>query len=190
MDKIEFNQNPADLVLKNGKILTMDAAQPQVEALAIRDDTIIAIGCDDEIKPYMSSRTRIIDLKGQLAIPGFIEGHGHYMSLGESMMGLDLKPTRSWKEIVDVVAGAVRTAKPGEWIMGRGWHQDKWDELPSPNIDGLPFHHQLSKLSPDNPVILIHASGHGVFVNALALEKSGIYSDTANPAGGEIVRDS
>ena len=129
MDKIEFNQNPADLVLKNGKILTMDAVQPQAEALAIRDDTIIAIGRSDEIKPYMSSRTRFIDLKGQLAVPGFIEGHGHYMSFGESLMGLDLKPTRSCEEIKDVVAEAVRTAKPGEWIMGRGWHQDKWDDL-------------------------------------------------------------
>ena len=190
MSKKQFNQKSADLVLKNGKILTMDAARPQVETLAVRDDKIIAVGSAGEIEPYMFSQTRVIDLEGQLAVPGIIEGHGHYMSLGESLMGLDLRPTRSWQEIVDVVAGAVRGTRPGAWIVGRGWHQDKWDDLPSPNIDGFPVHHRLSEMSPNNPVILIHASGHGVFVNALALEQSAIYPDSSNPIGGEIVRDS
>lgn len=184
------NQNRADLVIKNGKILTMDTARPQAEALAVRNDTIIAVGSDDEINPYVASNTRVVDLKGQLAVPGFIEGHGHYMSLGESLMGPDLNPTRSWEEILGIVAGAGREAKPGDWIVGRGWHQDKWDHPPLPDLDGLPLHHGLSEISPDNPVILIHKSGHGVFVNALALEKAGVYPDTPNPVGGEIVRDS
>jgi predicted amidohydrolase YtcJ len=190
MSKKQFNQNSADLVLKNGKLLTMDAARSQVEALALREDKIIAVGSDGEIDPYISSHTRVIDLAGQLAVPGFIEGHGHYMSLGESLMGLDLRSTRGWGEIVDIVTGAVQTTKPGAWIVGRGWHQDKWDNPPSPNIDGFPLHHGLSEISPNNPVILIHASGHGVFVNALALEQSAIFPDTPNPIGGEIVRDS
>jgi len=190
MIKNSFNQNSADLILKNGKLLTMDAARPQVDALAVRGDTIIAVGSAGEIEPYMSSQTRVIDLAGQLAVPGIIEGHGHYMSFGESLMGLDLRPTRNWQEIVDLVAGAVHTAKPGAWIVGRGWHQAKWDDLPSPNIDGFPVHHRLSEMSPNNPVILIHASGHGVFVNAFALEQSAIYPHTSNPLGGEIVRDS
>jgi predicted amidohydrolase YtcJ len=190
MREKKSGQNLADLVLKNGKIITMDATRPQVESLAVRDDTIIAVGSDGEIQPNISSHTSVIDLEGQLAVPGFIEGHGHFMSLGESLMGLDLKPTRSWEEILDLVAGEVRKAKPGKWIVGRGWHQDKWDHPPSLNLYGLPLHHQLSKVSPHNPVILIHASGHGVFVNALVLEKSGIYPNTPNPAGGEIVRDS
>jgi predicted amidohydrolase YtcJ len=193
LEKMSSNQSiqkSADLVLKNGKLLTMDAARPRVEALAVRDDRIIAVGSAAEIKAYMSSQTRVIDLEGQLAVPGIIEGHGHYMSLGESLMGLDLRPTRSWPEIIEVVAGAVRTAKPGAWIVGRGWHQAKWDDLPSPSVDGFPVHHGLSEISPANPVILIHASGHGVFVNALALEQSAIYPNTATPVGGEIVRDS
>ena len=190
MSKKQLDQNPADLVLKNGKILTMDVARSQAEALAVRDDTIIAVGSAAEVEPCISSRTRVIDLEGQLAVPGIIEGHGHYMSLGESLMGLDLRPTRSWQEIVDLVAGAVRTAEPGAWIVGRGWHQAKWDDRPSPGIEVLPIHAKLSEISPNNPVILIHASGHAVFVNALALEESGIYADTPNPAGGEIVRDS
>jgi predicted amidohydrolase YtcJ len=190
MSQKRFNQNSADLVLKNGKLLTMDAARPRVEAMSVLKDKIIAVGSAAEIQSYISSQTSVIDLKGQLAVPGIIEGHGHYMSLGESLMGLDLRPTRNWEEIVGLVADAVRTAKPGAWIVGRGWHQAKWNDLPSPNIEGLPLHNKLSEISPDNPVLLIHASGHAVFVNALALNESGINADTPNPAGGEIVRDS
>ena len=185
----QFDQNSADLVLKNGKIRTMDAARPRAEALAVREDRIFAVGSSSEIEPFISSHTKVVDLEGQLAIPGLIEGHGHYMSFGESLMGLDLRPTRNWEEIVDLVAGAVRQAKPGAWIVGRGWHQAKWDERPSPNMEGFPFHQKLSAISPDNPVLLIHASGHAVFVNALALEASGIFANTSNPAGGEIIRD-
>ena len=183
-------QNSADLVLKNGKFLTMDAAQPRVEALAVRGDRIIAAGRAAEIEAFIASQTRVIDLEGQLAGPGIIEGHGHYMSLGESLMGLDLRPTRNWKEIVDLVTEAVPKAQPGTWIVGRGWHQAKWDGRPSPNIEGLPLHHDLSEISPNNPVILIHASGHAVFVNACGLKESGIDAGTPTPVGGEIVRDS
>ena len=190
MMETESNQNSADLILKNGKILTMNAAQPRAEALAAREDKIIAVGSASEIEPFISSQTRMIDLKGQLAVPGIIEGHGHYMSFGESLMGLDLRPTRNWEEIVGLVAAGVRSAKPGAWVVGRGWHQAKWDGRPSPNIDGFPVHHRLSEISPHNPVLLIHASGHAVIVNALALEQSAIFTDTPNPAGGEIVRDS
>lgn len=190
MSEKPIDQNSADLVLKNGKLLTLDAARPLAEALAVRGDIIIAVGSDGDVEPYISSHTIVIDLQGQLAVPGLIEGHGHYMSLGESLMGLDLRSARSWEEIVNMVAGAVQTATPGDWIVGRGWHQDKWKDLPSPIFDGFPLHHRLSESSPNNPVILIHASGHGVFVNALALAQSAIYPDTPNPAGGEIVRDS
>ncbi|MGD9363335.1 MAG: amidohydrolase [Desulfobacterales bacterium] len=190
MSEKPIDQNSADLVLKNGKLLTLDAARPLAESLAVRGDIIIAVGSDGDVEPYISSHTIVIDLQGQLAVPGLIEGHGHYMSLGESLMGLDLRSARSWEEIVNMVAGAVQTATPGDWIVGRGWHQDKWKDLPSPIFDGFPLHHRLSESSPNNPVILIHASGHGVFVNALALAQSAIYPDTPNPAGGEIVRDS
>ncbi len=179
----------ADLVLLHGKILTMDPAFPQVEALAAKGDTIIAVGSDDHIEPHIGPHTQVIDLEGRLAVPGLIDGHGHYMSLGESLMGIDLRPARTWDEIVGIVARAAREAKPGEWIVGRGWHQDKWDHPPSPNVAGLPVHHSLSKVSPQNPVILIHTSGHGVFVNDRALEQAGISRQTPHPRGGEIVRD-
>ena len=84
---------------------------------------------------------------------------------------------------------AVADAEPGELISGRGWHQEKWDRVPPGNIDGLPTHHTLSAVSPDNPVVLEHASGHAVFANAKAMELAGITSETPDPDGGEIVHD-
>ncbi|MFQ5631668.1 MAG: amidohydrolase [bacterium] len=183
-------QAPADLILWHGKIVTMDASVPEAEALAVVGNKIVAVGTDAEIQPYVGSDSRIIDLKGMLAIPGLIEGHGHYMSLGESLMELELRHTRTWQEIVKLVESAVDKAEPGDWIIGRGWHQNKWVRPPTPAVEGLPVHQELSKVSTENPVLLIHTSGHGVFVNALALELAGISKNTPNPSGGEIVRDS
>jgi len=182
-------QKSADLVLMNGKIVTVDEAIPEAQALAARGDVIVAVGSDDEIKPYISSGTRVIDLNGKLAIPGFIDGHGHFMSMGRSKMRLDLTRVNNWDEIVAMVAEAVKKAKPGEWILGRGWHQEKWDRVPQPNVDGLPFHTELSRVSPDNPVFLTHASGHSAIANARAMELARITKDTPDPEGGEIVRD-
>ncbi len=185
----ERPMEPADLVLLNGKILTVNEEQPEAEALASRGDTIVALGSISEIRQYVGEETEVIDLEGYLAIPGFIEGHGHYYSLGASLMELELRYTNSWAEIVSLVAQAAREARPGEWIVGRGWHQDKWDRTPEPNIEGLPFHHELSAVSLNNPVFLSHTSGHGVFVNAAAMEVAGITSRSVDPPGGEIVRD-
>ncbi|UCC82843.1 MAG: amidohydrolase [Gemmatimonadota bacterium] len=179
----------ADLVLRNGRVVTMDPARPEAEALAVRGDLIVAVGSEGEIDAYIGDGTRVIDLEGQLVVPGLIEGHGHYMSLGASLMQLDLRPARDWDEIIGMVADAVDGAGPGEWIVGRGWHQDKWDRAPEPAIEGLPTHGRLSEVSPDNPVMLVHVSGHGVFVNARALQLIGVSRDTPDPEGGEFVRD-
>ena len=182
-------QAPADLVLLNGKIVTVDLQRPLVQALAARGGTIVAVGTSAEVKTYAGDGTRIIDLQGRLAVPGLIEGHGHFMSLGASLMELELRHARTWDEIVSLVAEAVAKAKPGDWIVGRGWHQDKWERRPTPSVEGLPMHEGLSKASPGNPVFLSHTSGHGVFVNARALELAGITAHTPDPPGGEIVRD-
>ncbi len=180
---------PADLVLTNGKIVTMDPKRPQAAAVAISGYTIRAVGSRQEIQRYVGPDTRVIDLQGQLAVPGFIEGHGHFMGLGQAKMQLDLTTAQSWDDIVAMVAEAARTAKPGEWIQGRGWHQEKWRRVPQPNVEGIPLHQSLDRVSPDHPVYLTHASGHAAFVNGKALELAGIGKTTPNPPGGEIVRD-
>ena len=182
-------KEPADLVLINGKVVTVDEANPEAEALAIQDDKIIAVGSSREIKAYISEKTQVIDLEGKLAIPGFMDSHGHFLSLGESKLELNLRQAKSWDEIVAMVAKAVKKVKPGEWILGSGWHQEKWDKIPEPNIDGLPYHHKLSQVSPENPVLLSHASGHSCLANAKAMELAGINNKTPDPEGGEIVRD-
>ncbi len=181
---------PADLVLVNGKIVTVDAALPQASWIAIRGGRISALGADPkDYKRHVGDGTEIIDLGGALTIPGIIESHGHFTGLGSSKMVLDLTKARSWDDIVALVAEAAAGAKPGEWILGRGWHQDKWDRVPEPNINGLPVHNALSQATPDNPVLLTHASGHSSLVNAKAMDLSKITRTTTNPAGGEIIRD-
>jgi predicted amidohydrolase YtcJ len=182
-------KEPASLVLKNGKIVTVDESMPEAEALAVRGDVIVAVGSDKQIEAYIGEETQVIDLEGKLAIPGFVESHGHFTSIGRSMLQLDLMTVKNWDEIIAMVAEAVKDAEPGEWIMGRGWHQEKWDRAPEPQVDGLPYHYELSKVSPDNPVFLSHASGHSGFANAKAMELGGITKDTPDPPGGEIVKD-
>ncbi len=186
---MESTTEPADLVLMGGKVVTVDDALPEAEALAVTGYTITAVGTDAEIAGYVGPSTQVIELDGRLVIPGFIEGHGHYMALGESRLTLDLNAAASWDDIVQLVADAAEQAAPGEWILGRGWHQEKWTSTPEPSVEGVPVHTSLSVVSPENPVDLEHASGHASFANALAMELAGIDDGTADPAGGTIVRD-
>jgi len=182
-------EEPATLVLRGGHIVTVNEGQPTVQALAARGDRIVALGTDEEIQRFVGPSTQVIDLAGQTAIPGFIEGHGHFMGLGQSRMVIDLMDTTSFEQIVELVAEAVKTAKPGDWIQGRGWHQEKWTSVPSPNVEGFPYHDALSKVSPDNPVVLEHASGHAAFANAKAMELAGVTGRTPSPPGGDIIKD-
>ena len=179
----------ADLVLLNGHVVTVDPASPEAQAVAVRGDRIFAIGSNRDIRELVGPQTKTVDVGGRLVIPGFIEGHGHFTSLGESKTILDLTTARSWDDIVAMVREAAAKARPGEWIRGRGWHQEKWTSVPRPNVDGVPLHTALSAASPNNPVSLGHASGHASFVNAKAMELAGIDRTTANPPGGEIVKD-
>ncbi|MBJ88876.1 MAG: amidohydrolase [Woeseia sp.] len=178
----------ADLVLRGGKVVTVDPEFGTVEAIAISGYQILAVGSDDGMTVYIGPETEVIELNGRFVMPGFIEGHGHYMGLGRSKQILDLNGVKNWGEIVSKVAGAVDKAQPGEWIFGRGWHQDKWDSLPEDAIDGVPQNNSLNAVSPDNPVALGHASGHAGFYNDAALEAAGIDQNTPDPPGGTIVR--
>ncbi|HSG09248.1 MAG TPA: amidohydrolase [Longimicrobiales bacterium] len=180
---------PADLVLLGGNVVTADDRVLDGTALAARGGRVIAVGTDAEIRHFVGEGTEVVELEGRTAIPGFIEGHGHYTGVGSATLQLNLMDVANWDEVIAMVQAAVAEAQPGELISGRGWHQEKWDRRPEPNVDGLPYHASLSAVSPDNPVILRHASGHATFANAKAMELSGITRATMDPAGGEIVRD-
>jgi len=176
-------------VLRNGKIATLNPAQPTAQALAARGGRIVALGGDAEVQQFIGAHTRIIDLRGQLAIPGFIEGHGHFTGIGEFRLGLDLRDALTWDDILAQVARAAQQAQPGAWIVGRGWHQSKWAAPPDPNVEGFPLHASLDAVSGGHPVLLEHASGHASFVNGRVLELAGITSSTPDPNGGEILKD-
>ena len=180
---------PADLVLRGGKIVTVDDARPVVEALAVSGDTIVAVGPNQEIQAYVGPNTKVIDLKGGLATPGFIDAHVHFTGVGEAARNLKLSTAADWDDIVRMVGDAAKRAKPGEWILGRGWHQEKWSHRPSPNVEGFPLHDALSGASPNNPVWLTHASGHAGFANAKAMEVAGVTRTTEDPKGGKILKD-
>lgn len=180
---------PADLVLRGGLVATVDSVNNLAEAVAVSDGWIVAVGDNASIGRLIGPETEVIELDGRLAVPGFIEGHGHFLSLGDSQTILDLTEARNWDEILAQVARAAERATPGAWIRGRGWHQEKWDAPPEPAVEGNPVHDSLTAISPENPVLLTHASGHAAFANALALELAGFDDDATAPAGGELVRD-
>ena len=157
----------ASMIIYGGTIYTVDDNQATVEAVAVKGDTILFAGSMAEAEAFKGETTELIDLEGKTMTPGLIEGHGHFMGLGYNEISLDLLGTTSYQSIIDAVAKRVETAKPGEWITGRGWHQSKWDSLPENLVKGFQTHFRLSEVSPDNPVYLSHASGHAGFALSL-----------------------
>jgi hypothetical protein len=179
---------PADLVLVNGKVVTLEEAG-DAQAIAARGSRIVGVGSTAEMQRFIGAATRVLDLGGRLVVPGFVEGHGHFTGVGQAQLQLNLMKAGSWEEIVAMVERAVKEARPGQWIYGRGWHQEKWTVAPSPSVEGFPTHESLSRVSPANPVLLTHASGHATFANAKAMEVSDVLPSTPDPAGGDIIRD-
>jgi predicted amidohydrolase YtcJ len=184
----------ADQVYLNGIIYTVDEENPIVEAVAVKDGLIHSTGNKAEIEKLIGSKTEVIDLQGNTMTPGFIESHAHLMGIGYNKLDIDLMYVQTYDELVEKVAEAAANASPGEWITGRGWHQDKWIKMPDNTVKGFQTHEQLSAVTPDNPVYLAHASGHASFVNQKAMEIAGITPlGSENPRqeveGGEVLRD-
>ncbi len=188
-------KTPADLIISGGSIYTMDEKNPMVEAVAVKADTILFAGSLSDAEAYKNENTKSIDLKGATMTPGFIESHGHIMGLGYNELRLDLMNIKSYDELVAMVKEAVAKAQPGQWILGRGWHQDKWDKKPANMVKGFQTHELLSQISPNNPVYLGHASGHAGFANAKAMQIAGVNQlsieklESGLGEGGEIIRD-
>ena len=177
-----------NMAVINANIATMDRKNPKAECLVVKNGRITAVGSKDEISKLIEADMQVLDLDGKFLMPGFIEGHGHFLMLGEMRMNLDLTKASSWNEIVEQVRVAAANTPPGKWIVGRGWHQSKWDSPPSPNVEGYPTHDALSEASPNNPVLLTHASGHMDFANAYAMRMAQVEDDTKDPKGGTILR--
>ncbi len=172
-----------DLVLRGGKIVTLDARRPQVAAMAIADERIVELGDERAIERLAGPKTRVIDLEGRLVVPGFVECHGHLQSIGRGKLELDLVGTKSEEQIAELVRRRAAQAKPGEWIVGRGWDQNDWPDK------RFPDHRSLSAAAPDHPVLLTRIDGHAVWANAAAMKLAGLTAETADVAGGRIHRD-
>jgi predicted amidohydrolase YtcJ len=160
----------------------MDAGQPAAEAVAVNHDRIIGVGNNDQIRDFVGRTTKVHDVKGATILPGFIDCHNHLIAYGLSLRGLDLRGARSIFEMKKQIAD--RTRSSANWILGRGWDQEKFTEA------RYPTRRDLDEASPEKPVLLWRICGHICVVNSAALSQAGIDSTTRDPAGGIIDRDS
>ncbi len=181
---------PADLVLRNAVVHTVDAKRPRAEAVAVRGNRIVAVGSNADVQPFVGNRTRVLDFAGRTVVPGFNDSHAHFRGIGFARLDVDLVGTRSYAEVLERVAASLKGRPKGEWVQGRGWHEGKWD-APAPGaVRGFPTHAALDAISPENPVVLERADGHAVLANARAMALKGIARGTKAPEGGEIIRNS
>jgi predicted amidohydrolase YtcJ len=176
-------EQPADLVLKNANIYTVDERKPRAQAIAVKDQRILFVGSDAEVQAYIGANTRVLDLKGAFVMPGFTDSHYHFLGVGARELSFNLEGTKSLEELLTRLKERVTAAQPGEWIVGRGWIETFW----KPPV--FPTRWDLDKVSPHNPVILARADGHGAVANSAALEMASIDHNTTNPFGGEISKD-
>jgi predicted amidohydrolase YtcJ len=174
---------PADLVLKNGNIYTVNDKQARAEAVAVKDDRIIFVGTNADAQKYVGKKTRVVDLHGNTVVPGLTDAHHHLSGVGFREMTLNLEGVTSLEDFLAKVKARVDSAKPGEWVTGRGWIETFW----KPPV--FPTRSDLDKVAPNNPVILGRADGHGSVTNSAALKIAGIDKNTPNPFGGEISKD-
>lgn len=174
-----------DLLLLNGRIITMDSARPAARAVAIRNGRIVAVGDDAEVRAAAAPGSETIDLKGRTATPGLNDAHSHPMGVGFALSDLNLTtpPNRSIWDIVALVGGAARDRQPGSWIVGRGYDQARLEEQRHPTRQ------DLDEVAPDHPVLLIRACHHIGVANSRALTLAGITATTDDPPGGTIDRD-
>src|SRR5689334_19060980 len=173
----------ADIVFKNGNVYTANDRAPQAEAIAVKADRIVFVGTNDAAQKYVGATTRVVDLHGNTVLPGFTDSHQHLSGVGQREMTLNLEGTTSLEDLLAKVKARVDQAQPGQWVTGRGWIETHW------NPAAFPTRWDLDKVSPNNPVILGRADGHGAVANSAALKLAGVDKTTPNPFGGEISKD-
>ncbi|MEQ8882402.1 MAG: amidohydrolase family protein, partial [Cyclobacteriaceae bacterium] len=179
----------ADLILLNTTIYTADPSGTIAKAVAVKGGKILQIGPNDEISKLTGDSTQVLDLSGAYVYPGFADGHAHMMGIGDNLIDVDLMDAQSYEEVITRVKARAAVTPKGEWVLGRGWHQDKWVNQPEVMFRGFPTHEALSEAVPDHPVWLSHASGHAGLANAKAMELAGVNASTKDPKGGEVFKD-
>ena len=177
------HQRPAvDLLLLNARVITMDPTKPTAQAITIQGDRIAWVGTTDEARRLFTNPSRVIDLHGATILPGLIDAHVHLLSLGQSLLRLNLKDVADEKEAVTLVKQRVATATANEWIMGWGWDEGKW-------ASHYPSNQALSEASPNNPVFLVGLHSFAAWANKKALQLAGVDKETKDPDNGKVLRD-
>jgi len=178
-----------DSLIVNAQIYSVVEDDSDYDAIGIKDGKITMLGNSEDLKKETDDKTNIIDIQGEFLMPGFIEGHGHYSNLGKSLQNLNFLADTSWQQITAKVAEKIQDIDDGEWIYGRGWHQEKFTILPDGALGKYPTHESITEFSEENPIILVHASGHSLFANQKAMELAGVTKETPDRVGGKIIKD-
>jgi predicted amidohydrolase YtcJ/DNA-binding transcriptional ArsR family regulator len=174
---------PADLIVTGAHIYTVDDSRPAAQAFAVRNGVFTFVGSASEAMALRGPNTRVVDMKGATIVPGLADAHGHLSGLGEFLRDADLVGSLSYEEaIARTVKHAGKPAK-GEWVIGRGWDQNRWASKQFPTSDAL------TRAFPDNPAMLERVDGHALLANARAMQEAGITAATKDPEGGRIIRD-
>lgn len=174
---------PADLVVVDAKVYTVDDSRPTAEAIAVRDGRIMFVGSRRGVDAVTGPATKVVDAHGGIVIPGMTDAHAHFMGLGQALRTVDLTGTTSYQQVIDRVVARAKTVPAGTWIIGRGWDQNDWGDT------RFPTHDALSRAVPNNPVLLERIDGHAQLANAKAMQLAGITAQTRDPEGGRLERD-
>jgi predicted amidohydrolase YtcJ len=176
-------QAPADLILVNGKIWTVDNKRPEVEAVAVLGNRIAAVGSTEEIRKWIGANTRVIDLQGKRVTPGFNDSHVHFLDGGMGLASVQLRDARTPEEFRDRIRDFAAKLPKGRWILNGNWDHENWTP------PALPTRQLIDAVTPDNPVFINRLDGHMCLANSLALKLAGVTRETSDPPGGTIVRD-
>jgi predicted amidohydrolase YtcJ len=172
-----------DVVLVGGDVWTMDPAHPRAQAVAWRGDQVVAVGDDAALRALAGPSTRVLELHGRSATPGLVDAHCHLYGLGSDLENVSVRGLSSEAATVAVMANAAKTRPASQWLIGRGWDQNRWPG------QQFPTRTALDAAIPDRPVVLARIDGHAIWVNSVALREAGITRATPDPAGGKIARD-
>ncbi|MEO8333470.1 MAG: amidohydrolase [bacterium] len=173
---------PADLIVTNARIYTVDDTRPVVAAMAVRDGRIAFTGSVREAMALKGANTKMLDLGGRTVIPGMVDAHAHLLGLGQSLQTVNLVGAKSYDEVIARVVARAKNVPAGQWILGRGWDQNQWGDT------RFPTHDALSRALPNNPVYLERIDGHAQLANAAALKAASVTAATKDPSGGKILR--
>lgn len=174
----------ADLIIINGSLWTGNKSQPWVDALAARGERIVAVGSNAEVRKLQGPGSRVIDLRGKLALPGFIDAHTHFVTGGLHLLSVDLRSAGTEAEFARRIEENAVKLGPGRWVTGGDWDHERWPGA------ALPSKQLIDRSTPDNPVFVTRLDGHMGLANSVALRMAGISKETEDPPGGAIERDS